>query len=324
MTIAPWYPVDAHHPPPLAQVRGVVSFPSGRGSYDAELIISRGKPPHTNTWAQWERGKGQPLPADATPCLWQPQFPDKWRMPLPEPVPSVSPRMWSSTTRFQIVDDAVAAELAAEMERDRADARAGRRPDDDEDEGKFARQWWRDPDTVKYEPPGCVTPRMAEGRMMRALAICEFQDGLTLNTRTFSDILAEMAAKREVQEYATSDYVPRMQALQQDVGDFETAMAWFVALNPQPLPTHTSRSCWNEWSQEQDVLMSRAMNHPIKFKRIARQWGVSKQAMIATYGRAVKAVCRVANNLPAFPYRAEPVDQIAALRERNRQARGAA
>jgi hypothetical protein len=29
---------------------------------------------------------------------------------------------------------------------------------------------------------------MAEGRMMRALAICEFQDGLTLNTRTFSAI----------------------------------------------------------------------------------------------------------------------------------------
>lgn len=320
MTDAPWFPVDAHHPPPLAQVRGIVTVPRdrARGCYDAELIISRGKPPHTDTWASWERGRAIPLAPDATPCLWQPQFPDKWRMALPDPVPGVAPRMWSSTMRFQLVDDATAAELAEEMERDRADARAA--PARGEGERPQV-AWWRDADLIRYEPPGEITPRMAEGRIMRAVAMCEHDRGLTIRTRTFSDILAEMAARREDQPYATSDFVPRMKALPMDISDFDTAMAWFVALNPRPLPTHTSQSQWQQFSREQRVLIWRAMNLPRTFNAIAGDLGVSKQAAIATYARAIKAACRVANGHVAFPYRALPVDQIAALRERNRQSK---
>ena len=77
---SPWYHITPIHPGPLVQVNGIVTMATG---YDVELTIARGRPPHTNTWASFERGRVTPLQAGATPCLWQPKNPEKWKAVLP-------------------------------------------------------------------------------------------------------------------------------------------------------------------------------------------------------------------------------------------------
>lgn len=309
-----WYPVTAQHPAPLVQVRAIVSV--DRGRFEAELIVSRGAPPHAGTWAEWKRGKATPLPRGAEVLLWQPQSPEKWKAPLPPPARRIEPgRMWSSTTSFTLVEEAEAAELAAEMERDRADARRGHGAADIYPEHhKPEMAWWRDADQVRYEPAGQITPRMCEGRLMRAVALCEHGRGLTLRIRSFGTILAQMAARLEQQDYATSDFVPRLKALPADISDFETAMHWFVALNPMPLPEPGSRAQWVP-SRPQEVLLFRARNIPLSFEEIGArvEWNVSGEAVRRMYDRAIRRACRIANG-----QQVETIDQIGAVQERNR------
>lgn len=304
-----WYPVTSQHPPALVQVRAIIDV---KGAYDAEVIASRGAPPHTNIWAEWQAGRAKPLAPGSVPILWRPQAPEKWKAPLPPPVSEVREgRVWSSTTRFALVDEAEAAELAAEMERDREDARRGGAIEVVRKEGL---PWWRDADQIRYEPAGQITPRMCEGRLMRAVAMCEHGRGLTLRIRSFGTILAQMAARLEQQEYATSDFVPRLKPLPADISDFEIAMSWFVAINPAPLPEPGSRAAWVP-SRPQEVLLFRARNIPLSFEEIGArvEWNVTKQAVHRMYDRAIRRACRIANGA-----KIEGVDQIAELQERNR------
>ena len=114
-----WYPITDSHPAPLVRVRGIVNC----GPYDAHIIVSRGRAPHVMSWASWKGEKATPL--KAPPAVWQPQHPDRWDSPLPPPVPTIGARLWSSTMRFQAVEEAVGADLAREMENDREMARSG-------------------------------------------------------------------------------------------------------------------------------------------------------------------------------------------------------
>jgi hypothetical protein len=63
-----------------------------------------------------------------------------------------------------------AATAAAEMEADRQRARDQRDPRDRSDEDGLP--WWWSPAEIVYQPSGHVTRRMAEGRVMRAVAWC--------------------------------------------------------------------------------------------------------------------------------------------------------
>lgn len=68
----------------------------------------------------------------AGPVAWQPENAARWTWPTgvePAPLVGCAPRMWSSRMRFAAVDDAEAADLAREMEREREAARgSGGRP----------------------------------------------------------------------------------------------------------------------------------------------------------------------------------------------------
>ncbi len=301
-----WYPITPIHPAPLVQVRGIVMYPGG--AQDAQIIISRGRPPHSNTWASWAKGRAAALPPHAKPLYWQPQAPDKWQASLPTPVSNLVDRMWSSSMTFGVVDDAEAAELAREMEADRADARRGAVHSAPSREPL---QWWRDADKIRYERAGEISERNAEGRIMRAVSMCGHGAGLSLRTRTFGTILANMAAQIQGEDYATSDYVPRLRALPADETDFPIAMDWFTALNPMPIPAPGSRARW-DFNRAQEALAFRSFNIPLSFDDIGGQWNVSGETARQTYIRTIATVCRIANGSASAG-----VDHMSELRERN-------
>jgi len=106
----------------------------------------------------------------------------------------------------------------------------------------------------------------------------------------------------------------------QDIGDFERAMAWFTALNPPDL--RASAKAWT-YNRQQKVLAVRSFGHPWSFGLIGERWGMTPDGARQMYQRSIEAVWRVANGRPAYTW-VTTVDQIEALRERNRAAKGAA
>lgn len=287
---APWYPITDHHPAPLVRVEGIVSHVGGaQDGYDAQILISRGQRPHHNLWATWKSGRASPLAPGAKPIYFRPQDPTKWKAPLPDPVIPAEPQMWSSTGHRE--------DLAALM------------PE--------PAQRWRDPSWVRYDD---IAIEMVEARVMRAVAACGHYAS-TPQTRTFGAILADMAEENEFSAYPTSDYVARFRPLPADIADFDTAMGWFSALNPPDLRT-PGTEVWS-FNRPQKAIAYRALDLPWSFGKIAEKWGITPDGARKAYVRAIEAVHRVASGLPAYAH-VTPIDQIAALQERNRMARGAA
>lgn len=162
--------------------------------------------------------------------------------------------------------------------------------------------WWRDATQIRYERPGEVTMRMAEGRMMRALAHCG-----ALNPRLYAattgTLLAALADHANVEARAAAAYLARFQPLPQDAGDFLTAMAWFAALNPP-----VSRGPrWRPWSlnRRQRVMHYRSMDRLISYADIGHEISsadrkrmgnpVSWQFARQLYIEGIEAVHRIAN-----------------------------
>ena len=117
-----WYRSSAQLPPLTVRVRVVWD---GR-----QFIAARAKHPTTgdDAWAEFRPGSDRPKPVrlEGSPDLWQPLHPDAWRLPLPEPVTlAEAGRMSTERTRFALVEEAEASELAQEMERDRAAGNVG-------------------------------------------------------------------------------------------------------------------------------------------------------------------------------------------------------
>ncbi len=265
-----WYPVTRVHPGPIVKVWGLLG--------DARAIVSRGTSPNLNMWATWDGSRCHPLPPGVTPFVWQPQHPEKWRAPLPDPVPVA----------------AAHSDIVVE-----------------------ATQWWRDPNALRYEDEGSISQRMAEGRVMRAVAACG--DGvISHRVRTISSLLAELASEHHANPYPVNDYAPRLRQTRQDISDFDRAMGWFAALNPPDL--RASADTW-VFNRQQKVLAVRSLGHPWSFGLIGEKWGMTPDGARQLYQRSIEAVWRVANGKPAYTW-VTTVDQIAALRERNRIAKG--
>jgi hypothetical protein len=288
-----WYPITPIYPAPLVQVTGIVMHTGGlQGTYDAQVIISRGRAPHSHVWAAWQKGRAVPLAPDATPLYWRPQDPTKWRAPLPEPIVPSEPRMWSSVGAVERQHEA---------------------PDD-------GGQWWRDASRIRYEPAGAISERMAEGRVMRAVAASGHGYGTTLTARTFGTLLADLAAQFDDRSASTSDPIGRFRQTRADISDFDLAMAWFANLDPPDLRPADQRT-W-ALNRMQNVLAWRARNRPWSFGVIADRFGMTPDGARKLYQRSIQAVCRVANGKPAFAH-VTTTDAIEQLRERNRAWRSA-
>ncbi len=249
--------------------------------------------------------------AGTAPELWAPLCPDKWQVPLPEPAcemdEAAQPRMWASKQEFN------AAEAAAEMERDRADV--SRETPAEAVASRVAWQWWRDASQIRYEPATALSERMAEGRLMRAVACCGAGKGLTLRAKSYSTIIVAIA-----ETLAGADDMPandpgiRFEPLPQDHDDFDTAMRWFAGLNPVDM-RGARHAAWS-LSNRQTVLVLRSMSVPWSFDEIGDHLQLSGERCRQINVSALKTAWKIGRGDldPLSP-------QIAKLRERNRRAR---
>ena len=263
---------------------------------------------------------------DAGPDFWQPLYPDKWQGLLPEPVKSATPK-----PQF----DAAAA--AREMEGERDAARSSKSLKSRETQRFPVKQglpfWWN-PDEIRYQTAPNITLRQAEARVMRALTWS--RAGAALKSRFPGSSLtidAVQAAVETAEGAMGADPVPRLWPLPADQEDFDVAMGWFAALNPVELRAGTGS--FDDFTQEQTVMLWRALPiqlnfaeigyelaglHGIKSRARRKNAAISRQVVEGLYLSAIDKCFRAANGLRVH-LDIDVVDQMAALRERNRAAR---
>lgn len=286
---------------PAGKVRVRVQW-SGR-----EFVAATGLDPRSGAWGWcvFRSGRIVWLPEDADrdswpaqPSCWQPEDSATWPHELPQPIiSSGTPRLWSARTSFGAVDDAEAADLAREMEDDREAARAQAesiaRSSDDAFSGRW---WWGDVGQIKYQPAGQISLEMAEGRIMRALAMCGGPGVLAAHRGTTLNLIVS-AAEVSLDEIADAVEARnlRFRPMPQDHDDFDVAMAWFAALNP-PEHWHHQRQRWT-FNRPQQVLWARARDNPRSFSDLAHKYGVSPQRVRAIYAESISKCWRFANSL---------------------------
>lgn len=248
------------------------------------------------------------------PDAWRPIKPELWKEPLPEPLPACEPRMWSSRTKFQAVEEAEAADLAREMEADRESARAGagrgRRKDAPPEP-----QWWLDPSLVTHRDPPNISRREAEGRLMRAFVAMRAESMSYGSDRTFADVLA--GAVRTVptgRADATSDGYVFAQPTSADGGDeMLLALGWFTTLDNGR--HDAARGAW--------ALELRAIEPALTWRAIARQMHVSEDEARFLHGAALDELVLIANGKPTAAARRQ-AGKLEAVREANRRHKIAA
>jgi hypothetical protein len=284
---------------------------------------ARGLHDGREVWTEISRGGGYAsIRPDRDTLLWQPLVPDKWQLALPEPVaPSVG-GMHGTTYAMSAVDDAVVpGEFVAPSN--------SWRDDDPHD------RWWRGAGfDLRYEATGSVTRKMCEGRVMRALAHCGYGDN-ALAPRLFFAAAAAAEAGLAAAEAAALRVVAdlesmgqgivareRFEPLPRDVEDFPTAMGWVLGLNP-------NASVPYRWNWRQIVLWYRARDEALDWSQIGIGLiGVSAflkggkppkpTKCRALYDEAINGCHAIANDASTV---GKGVDRMAALRERNREAR---
>jgi hypothetical protein len=244
------------------------------------------------------------------PDAWRPIKPELWKAPLPEPLPTIEPRMWSSRTKFGAVEEAEAADLAREMEHDREAARAGR--------GRRAKseppelQWWLDPSLVKHSPPGKISVREAEGRVMRALIAQRAVAWPHPGDRTFADVLA--AAVRTVpteRADATSDGYVFAQPTSADGGEeMLRALSWLAAVKAGD----------DDHADGAFAIYLRSLEPARSWRQIAGSMQVSHERARQLYKAALVLVTIVANG-GQIAGSIRLGDQLEAVREANRRHR---
>lgn len=315
---ADWYAVADMPPPYTIDVRvqwGARMFKARRGRH-----------PQTggDIWAAVKAG-GQleviaAIGKEAAPEFWQPLNPEKWVAALPSPIrpASAEGRMVTERQRFGAVESASSEELAREMEADRDAARTGvSHLFHGEQAG---RPWFYDATGLKYEPAGEVTLKHCEWRLLRAITFSGAGKRFGVRMPLSTKALAEMAdAIARGWQGSDDDVSHRLKALPADIKDFTIAMAWFTKLNP--IEFWKERRQPFEFNRPQKVIVARALPVPPTFGDIAAEYikgGTEKDAK-AIYDKAIRQCLAAANGQRV--HQQPVVDQIAALRERNRAHR---
>ena len=285
------------------------------------------------------KGKGGWTPE---PACWRPKHIDKWIGPLPEPLPSHHVmNLYYERAEFN------ATEAAREMESDRLIASTDNVSHEtvrEHVQEHVEKRKWRDASWIKYQSKGEVTLDMTEARVMRAVAKCGAGYDPTMGgtsgagrelsrdvqtTAALLARLADLADDEKRQETAKADYrlhgVNRFQPLPADHDDFDSAMGWVTALNP---PEFRGKR-WQAWklNREQQVLLWRSLDIQLSWGDIGYALGkpktrhreaepLSRERCRQIYEAAISKCWRAANGLRVHRH-IDPIDQIAALRERN-------
>jgi hypothetical protein len=187
-----------------------------------------------------------------------------------------------------------------------------------------------DVEGVTYSEPGQISLEEAEKRIVRALRTEQVMPAVRRGGTRVSaglTLLADWAkSPDELRKDATSE-APKWTPTPRDVTDAEMCMEWFAKLNP---PEYEQKygvtvdlefgPCDRRPNRLQAVLVWRALQPPVSWKRIGEAIGVSGPRAQQFYSQALSELHKVANGLPAFE-RLKVADQLALLRERNRHER---
>jgi hypothetical protein len=311
---APRYPVTPQHPPRLVRVR--LEW-QGR-------IMEAARVPHPRTkkivWVMRRQdGSDRYLPPknaqkgphawSPEPDWWQPLHPEKWDAPLPPPLPPLEP--------YRIHDGKERMVTNIRGRPRRARQRGGDRdilPADD-------KPWWWDATAIRYEPSGKIIRDMAEGRLMRALAVSGAgtagASSPVENAVTFHDIAT--AATNVAMEALVSVPVRDKLALGPlDNADWLTAMGWFAELNPPGLAVVSAHDKWargERWlSEEQKILVWRARR--VSWRMIAEALAEPQTTVFDLGRRALERIEFIANSDPQQFVLAK---HIALVQQRNRE-----
>lgn len=328
---SPWYAIADMPPPYTVQVEIMI-----RGRH---FIGARGrhpKRPDMILWMEWASGKPLFIPDDVVDALndgqgaWRPQKPELWQSPLPEPIRvSQSGIMKTERSRFAAVEEAEAADLASEMERDRQQARDGARADGCPARA-FEPQWWRDHSLIRYQPKESLTLRMVEGRLMRAVACSEIQLSRSGKGSRLLQEIGEAACRLLAESEAKfgPDHIPRLEPLPADNDDWLTAMSWFVSLYPvEHRPKDWAHHCpfgMDRLNTAQKILVWRAGTVPWSFAEIGKEfdWKGHQRAK-QVFDTAIGDCWRCASGLSARRGLTTG-NHIAILQARNRAAKNEA
>lgn len=248
-----WYRPEDLAPPLDCRVR--VLF--GGAVFEAARIVHKGHRRTSVVWATMNGNRVVHLQDD--PTFWQPLHPTKWESALPTPHQiDIRP---ASTARPE-------AEPLTPRER----------------------EWWRNDCDVRYAPPGSITPRMAEARVMRALwAETSFERADTLATNSPLTWLARMIELVEMAEGKRPTYFnDRFRPTSRDLSDFVNVVEWLRVLNRMTRPYYT-------------VLRMRAANPAYTFQEIGDVIGKSGETARQMYRAAVMLVTTSANGQSIEP-----------------------
>jgi hypothetical protein len=342
MTDDLWYPMGGL--PAHGRVL-VWLFWAGRVFKAARIFDERGKKKGLRplVWATVKDGEpvqylpppGQEEEWGPEPTAFRPIYKERWDWPLPTPLETAAPQFVAERTRFQLVEEAEASDLAHEMEADRAHANAVSRHVS-RGTPAIEVQWWRDFDGLKYEQAPDISLKNAEWRLMRAIYNCGHDEHdergagvMRAVTSALADVMRELA---ENELHRSPDIIPRMKPAPRDEDDFLTAMSWFAALYPpEARPDPRFVGLWR-FSRAQRVLILRALNTPKSFDEIggelfgkhekrSKQFETAGKRAQNLFKEAIEDCWRFANGMPNRKGVAARVDHVARLRETNRRAK---
>lgn len=149
-----------------------------------------------------------------------------------------------------------------------------------------ARAWWLDAGAVTYSPAGAITPREAEGRVMRALNTArttklERPGGPGLNADWIAKMVTKVEIETGIRERATY-WHDNFQPTPRDISDCPTAVGWVA-------PLKAYQSAWYE---------------VVNYRSGSYSWGAISGSLSATvadvmqhYERALRLVTYHANEV---------------------------
>jgi hypothetical protein len=285
---------------------------NGREFLAARIIDERPRHPRKLVWATMTK-MGDPVylpPAGkeeewgTEPVAFRPADLATWGLPLPAPIRVSEKRFTSERVQFALVDEAEVADLAREMERDRADAARGNVSCETRIGPEL--QPWRNIYRVVYARPIEPTELCGEARVMRALC---YDRLIKVGHRQIKTNAGSVAAYGRVSdvpaaEDLTHDWRPPFQPDPRDIRDYEDVIS--PAINEYG------------WSRkEEDILRSRAIDPPFSFKELGDHYRKSGEWARLAYWGAIQGICSAANGVVFSNARAK----LERVQEGNRRAK---
>jgi len=285
---------------------------SGVASDQERLLLpAEVSPPDPRApWVGWHT-------LSAWPDFWRPLDAARWVAPLP-PVAWLDDgtdrpgRLWSATTSYRAVEDAEAQHVPGA--------------------GAKEKRWWTDPFSITYSPPGSITFREAEGRLMRAFNAEHWVRLEHPDMGTFSESLERMAKRLAAERGADNPLPMRPEPTGRDRDDMLIALGWLKGLprvwwkasgavhlgNGRILKFQRNVGAIGDpLLYGEELLRLRERDPPMSWRQIGKRVGLSHERARRLYGEALDIITATANG-EVTAGAADIAERLAAVQASNR------